>query len=49
MEFLVLIIPIFAITITVSWWFYNKTQRIGYGAVFNVLLMSWVASVIFPF
>jgi len=49
MEFLVLIIPIFVITTTVSWWFYNKTQRIGYGALFNALVMSWVASVIFPF
>jgi dienelactone hydrolase len=49
MEFLMLIIPIFLITTSISWWFYRRTQRVGYGTLLNTLLMSWVASVIFPF
>jgi dienelactone hydrolase len=49
MEFLVLIVPIFVVTTTISWWFYRKTGKIGYGALLNTLLMSLVASVIFPF
>jgi len=49
MEFLWLILPIFVITTSISWWFYKNTQSIGYGALLNALLMSWVASVVFPF
>jgi hypothetical protein len=48
-EFLWLIVPIFTITTTCSWWFYKKTERIGAGAIFNALMMAWVASAVFPF
>jgi dienelactone hydrolase len=49
MEFLWLILPIFVITTSISWWFHKSTKRIFYGALLNALLMSWVASVVFPF
>jgi len=49
MEFLWLILPIFVITTSISWWFHKNTKRIFYGALLNALLMSWVASVVFPF
>lgn len=49
LEFLWLILPIFVITTIISWWFHKNTQRAGYGALLNALLMSWVASVVFPF
>jgi dienelactone hydrolase len=48
-EFLWIIIPIFIITTACSWWFYKNTRRIGTGAVFNALLLAWIASVVFPF
>jgi dienelactone hydrolase len=48
-EFLWLIVPIFIITTTCSWWFQRNTKRMGTGAVFNALLMAWVASAVFPF
>jgi len=48
-EFLWLIVPIFIITTTCSWWFYRNTKRIGAGAVFNALTMAWVAATVFPF
>jgi dienelactone hydrolase len=48
-EFLWLIVPIFIITTTCSWWFYRNTKRIGTGAIFNALMMAWVASAVFPF
>lgn len=48
-EFLWLIVPIFIITTTCSWWFQRNTKRIGAGAVFNALMMAWVASAVFPF
>ena len=48
-EFLWLIIPIFIITTTCSWWFYRNTQRVGTGAIFNAMMIAWVAAVVFPF
>jgi dienelactone hydrolase len=48
-EFLWLIVPIFIITTTCSWWFYKNTKRMGAGAIFNALMMAWVASAVFPF
>jgi uncharacterized protein len=48
-EFLWLIIPIFVITTTCGWWFYEKTGKIGTGVVFNTLLLSWITAVVFPF
>jgi hypothetical protein len=47
-EFLWLIVPIFLITTSFSFWFHNKTWRTAPGALFNALLMSWVASAVFP-
>jgi len=49
LEFLFLITPIFFITTVCSWWFYRKTGNVWTGAVFNSLLISWMASTIFPF
>jgi dienelactone hydrolase len=48
-EFLWLIVPLFVITTTCSWWFHNKTGTLATGVVFNTLLLAWVAAVIFPF
>jgi dienelactone hydrolase len=48
-EFLWIIIPIFIITTVCSWWFYKNTGKVGTGAVFNALLIAWIASVVFPF
>lgn len=48
LEFLWLIVPIFAIASNFSWWLYNKTGNVFPGAFFNALLMSWIASVVFP-
>jgi dienelactone hydrolase len=48
-EFLWIIIPIFIVNTTCSWWFYKNTGRVGTGAVFNALLVAWIASVVFPF
>jgi dienelactone hydrolase len=47
-EFLWLIVPIFVLTTTCSWWFYNKTATTGTGAIFNALILAWVAAVVFP-
>jgi dienelactone hydrolase len=48
-EFLWIIIPIFIITTASSWWFFKNTGRVGTGAVFNSLMIAWIASVVFPF
>jgi dienelactone hydrolase len=48
-EFLWLLIPIFAISTACSWWFYRSTTRIGLGAVFNALVFAWIAASLFPF
>lgn len=48
-EFLWLIIPIFMITTTCSWWLYRHTKSVWSGAAFNALMMAWVASTAFPF
>lgn len=48
-EFLWLIAPIFIITTICSWWFYRNTRSVWLGAVFNTLMMAWVASTTFPF
>jgi len=49
LELFWLIIPIFVIASSFSWWFYNKTGNVVYGALFNALLMSWIAAAVFPF
>jgi len=48
-EFLWSIVPLFIITTTCSWWFYRNTKSVWSGAVFNALMMAWVASTVFPF
>ncbi len=48
-EFLWLITPIFIITTMCSWWFYKNTTSVWFGALFNGLMMAWVASTSFPF
>lgn len=48
-EFLWLIIPIFIITTTCSWWFYRNTRSVWAGAMFNALVVAWIASTVFPF
>jgi dienelactone hydrolase len=48
-EFLWLIIPIFIITTTCSWWLYRNTKSVWSGAAFNALMMAWAASTVFPF
>ena len=48
-EFLWLIVPVFIITTTFSWWLYNQTGTIGTAAVLNGLVFAWIASVTFPF
>ena len=49
LEFVWLIIPIFAIASSFSWWFHKRTGNALSGALFNAFLMSWIASVVFPF
>jgi dienelactone hydrolase len=48
-EFLWLIVPIFIITSVSSTFFYKNTHNIAAGAVFNTLMLAWIASVVFPF
>jgi hypothetical protein len=48
-EFLWLIVPIFIVTTTCSWWFCRNTNNVATGAIFNALVMAWVASGVFPF
>jgi pimeloyl-ACP methyl ester carboxylesterase len=48
-EFLWLIAPIFIITTICYWWFYRNTKSVWLGALFNALMMAWVASTTFPF
>ena len=48
-EFLWVITPIFVITTTCSWWFYRNSHRMMMGAMFNALILAWVAAVVFPF
>ncbi|MDQ1279164.1 MAG: Alpha/beta fold hydrolase [Thermoproteota archaeon] len=48
-EFLWIITPIFVITTRCSWWFHRNTGKTTAGALFNVLILSWVAAVVFPF
>ena len=49
LEFLWLLVPIFVISTTCSWWLYQATSRIGAGVVFNSLIFAWVAAGLFPF
>ncbi|HEX9261473.1 MAG TPA: alpha/beta fold hydrolase [Candidatus Bathyarchaeia archaeon] len=49
LEFLWLIVPIFTIACSFSWWFYRRTGNALSSALLNALLMSWIASVVFPF
>lgn len=49
LEFLWLIVPIFAIASTFSWWFFKQSGKVLSGALLNTLLMAWIASVVFPF
>lgn len=48
-EFVWLITPIFVVSTTCSFWFDKKTGAIGTGTVFNVLMLSWIAAIVFPF
>jgi dienelactone hydrolase len=48
-EFIWLIIPIFVITTTCSWWFYRHTDGVAAGVIFNALILAWIAAVVFPF
>jgi dienelactone hydrolase len=49
MEFLWLILPVFILTTTCSWWFHRNTQNVAVGTVFNSLMMAWTAAAVFPF
>lgn len=49
LEFLWLLVPIFVISTTCSYWLYRTTSRIGTGAVFNSLIFAWIAAGLFPF
>ncbi len=48
-EFVWLITPIFVVSTTCSFWFGKKTGGIGTGTIFNALMLSWIASTVFPF
>jgi hypothetical protein len=48
-EFLWLMTPIFAITTFCSIYLYRRTGSLTAGAVFNTLMLAWIAAVVFPF
>lgn len=48
-EFLWLVVPVFAVTTTCSYLFYRCTGSVWSGALFNALVASWVVSTVFPF
>jgi len=48
-EFLWLMTPIFAITTFCGIYLYRRTGSLSAGAVFNTLVMAWIAAVTFPF
>jgi len=48
-EFLWLMTPIFAITTFCGIYLYRRTVSLSAGAVFNTLVMAWIAAVTFPF
>ena len=48
-EFIWVIVPLFAISTVCSWWLHRITGRIGAGAIFNSLLIAWVSASLFPF
>jgi hypothetical protein len=47
-EFILAMIPLFTLTVIYSWFFYQKTNNIGVGMVFNALIFAWVSAAIFP-
>ena len=49
LEFIWVIVPLFAISTAFSWWLHRVTGRIGAGTVFNSLLIAWVSASLFPF
>lgn len=48
-EFLWLMVPIFALTTFSLIYFYRKTGGYAFGAVFNALLLAWISATVFPF
>jgi hypothetical protein len=48
-EFLWLMVPIFALTTFSLVYFYRKTGGYAFGAVFNTLLLAWISATVFPF
>jgi dienelactone hydrolase len=48
-EFLWLMVPIFALTTFTLVYFYRKTGGYAFGAVFNTLLLAWISATVFPF
>jgi hypothetical protein len=48
-EFFWIIIPIFVMTTTFSWWFYRHTNGTMTGILFNTLILAWIAASVFPF
>jgi dienelactone hydrolase len=48
-EFLWLMIPIFVITAVSTLWFFRRTHNLATGALFNTLVLAWIAATVFPF
>jgi hypothetical protein len=48
-EFLWLMVPIFIITTFCNLYFYKRTSNFGLGAIFNTLLLAWIAATVFPY
>jgi len=47
-EFILAMIPLFTLTVIYSWFFYQKTNNIGVGILFNALIFAWISAAIFP-
>ncbi|MDQ1279722.1 MAG: hypothetical protein QG670_984 [Thermoproteota archaeon] len=48
MEFFWGIVPLFIVSVALSWWMYRSTSSIGIGAILNALLFAWSSAGIFP-
>jgi dienelactone hydrolase len=48
LEFLWGIVPLFIMSIVISWWFFRLTNTVSTGAVFNALLVAWILADAFP-
>jgi len=48
LEFLVLILPIFIITTTISWFSYRHMGNITFATIVNAILVAWISASLFP-